>query len=113
MSTEKLPKAFKKKWVDALLSGEYKQGEGDLLHVGKYCCLGVACVVAGVRKHDMLNKGLIYTYEEYSEKVPAILRVEATEAMYIYRSTVPGALADLNDSEVPFEVIAGVINEYL
>jgi len=39
-----------KKWVDALLSDEYKQGGGALAqsvndHI-EYCCLGVACEVA-------------------------------------------------------------------
>lgn len=39
----------KKKWVDALRSGEYKQGHGQLrggAQQGKYCCLGVLCDVA-------------------------------------------------------------------
>jgi hypothetical protein len=32
--------------VDALRSGGFAQGTGRLLNAGKYCCLGVACVVA-------------------------------------------------------------------
>jgi hypothetical protein len=32
--------------VDALRSGRFEQGRGALLRNGKYCCLGVACVVA-------------------------------------------------------------------
>lgn len=38
-----LNKAFKKKWVEALRSGEYKQTRGKLFN-GKnsFCCLGVA-----------------------------------------------------------------------
>src|SRR5688500_14463606 len=34
-------------WVDALRSGEFRQGKRRL-HTddGRYCCLGVACVVA-------------------------------------------------------------------
>ena len=35
-----------KKWVAALRSGNYEQGRGALCREGKYCCLGVACVVA-------------------------------------------------------------------
>lgn len=35
---------IKKQWVDALKSGEYKQGKGMLLSPSdKYCCLGVLC----------------------------------------------------------------------
>lgn len=38
--------------VDALRSGEYRQGTGALQRGGKFCCLGVACEVA-------LKNGLI------------------------------------------------------
>ena len=33
----------KKKWVEALRSGEYKQGQGRLQRDGAFCCLGVLC----------------------------------------------------------------------
>lgn len=35
-----------KKWVAALRSGEFIQGTGVLFDGNRYCCLGVACVVA-------------------------------------------------------------------
>lgn len=31
------------KWVKALRSGDYKQGQFNLNKDGKFCCLGVAC----------------------------------------------------------------------
>lgn len=34
-----------RKWVLALVSGEYKQGKGVLRRGDKYCCLGVACEI--------------------------------------------------------------------
>lgn len=46
-----------RKWVAALRSGEYKQGERYLLSASpktlepKYCCLGVACSISS----DLLN----------------------------------------------------------
>ena len=46
--------ALKAKWVEALRSGEYEQGRGALLRDGRYCCLGVLCVVSG-RKIDGEN----------------------------------------------------------
>jgi hypothetical protein len=46
--TEKLPPDFKAKWIAALRSGEYKQGKDKLHHDGRFCCLGVGCVVAGI-----------------------------------------------------------------
>src|SRR5258708_27314920 len=33
----------KKKWVDALKSGEYQQTTGTLKDNNSYCCLGVLC----------------------------------------------------------------------
>ena len=42
-----MPKALKKKWLAALRSGEYKQGQGLLYNPDNesYCCLGVLCAV--------------------------------------------------------------------
>lgn len=34
---------YKKRWVEALRSGEYKQGKGALERGGNFCCLGVLC----------------------------------------------------------------------
>jgi hypothetical protein len=34
-----------KKWIKALDSGEYKQGNGALNNKNEFCCLGVACKV--------------------------------------------------------------------
>ena len=49
-----LPKKFKTDWINALRSTHYKQGAGNLRNQDNltdevtYCCLGVACDVAGV-----------------------------------------------------------------
>ena len=34
---------LKSKWVEALRSGRYVQGYGQLYYNQKYCCLGVLC----------------------------------------------------------------------
>jgi hypothetical protein len=34
---------IKEKWVNALRSGEYEQGQGVLRSSDKFCCLGVLC----------------------------------------------------------------------
>lgn len=41
--------ALKAKWVEALRSGDYRQGEGQLHNNDNdtFCCLGVLCVVMG------------------------------------------------------------------
>ncbi len=46
--------AFVMKWIEALESGQYKQGKNFLCQIDdtlgnkKYCCLGVACEISGV-----------------------------------------------------------------
>lgn len=40
-----MDKEFLKKWVEALRSGKYKQGQNCLRKGDTYCCLGVACDV--------------------------------------------------------------------
>lgn len=44
-----MKKAFKTKLVKALRSGRYKQGQGYLFNDGRRCCLGVGCLVLGLR----------------------------------------------------------------
>jgi len=41
---------IKRKWVEALRSGEYKQGQGALRDArdNTWCCLGVLCEVSGL-----------------------------------------------------------------
>lgn len=41
----------KSKWVQALRSGEYKQGTHVLKHDNAYCCLGVLCDLYS-KEHD-------------------------------------------------------------
>lgn len=51
-----------RKWVKALRSGKFKQCKNTLIEVypGKkdirYCCLGVACVVAGAVSKDSIKE---------------------------------------------------------
>jgi hypothetical protein len=37
---------IKKRWVEALRSGKYKQGKDYLCRDGDFCCLGVLCELA-------------------------------------------------------------------
>lgn len=43
---------LKAKWVEALRSGEYRQGTMYLRREGKHCCLGVLCELAGLEISD-------------------------------------------------------------
>jgi len=53
----KLPVKFKEKWLKALRSGEYKQGEGYLLINNTLCCLGVGCKVLNIPDKNINNWG--------------------------------------------------------
>ena len=45
-----MDKQLKRKWLKALRSGKYEQGQGLLRTVdNKFCCLGVLCDVQGRR----------------------------------------------------------------
>lgn len=45
MATLAEQKRNRKKWIQSLRSGKFKQGMNYLEKNGKYCCLGVACRV--------------------------------------------------------------------
>lgn len=65
-----MTKELKQKWIDALRSEKYVQGQGCLRSVkNKYCCLGVLCDVFGskrwkklTRTDFVLNTTVGYTY---------------------------------------------------
>lgn len=96
---------IKKKWVKALLSGEYEQGAGKLkTSSGKYCCLGVLRDVINPSdssfRHSFFDAPNSYLSETLAEKIGITNDVQ-TE------------LAKLNDQRVPFEMIAGLIDHAL
>lgn len=118
----KLPKDFKRNWIEALKSGKYKQGDGALRasvkddETGKksikHCCLGVACAVAGATgildKGFITNDGLEKKLIKSINKVPAILQSDKLEG-----NDIPNVLASLNDEGKSFKEIAKVIQKYL
>jgi hypothetical protein len=60
----KLPKEFKEKWITALRSGEYKQGNLQFYNRSNnsYCCLGVAAEVAGydLKASSMVGEAIFH-----------------------------------------------------
>lgn len=104
MTSEKLPKAFKKKWVDALLSGEYKQADCGLVSkTGRCCCLAVAAIESGFRREELRDDGWVMS-EKFKGAIPENFRLN---------SAIQFAFSDLNDDGVPFDIIAGIINQWL
>lgn len=106
----KLPKKFKKDWIKALRSGDYSQGNGKLVDSeNNYCCLGVACRVAGYNNGHIkrssveeINKNA-YISNEF-KKIPKILKGG---------NSLTKKLADMNDSGRSFKYIASYIERYL
>lgn len=107
MKYEKLPKEFKNKWVAALRSGAYEQGQERLKRGSAYCCLGVACVVAGVKKiHGNMT---FIPHKDHDDDgafnlVPDSIRCE---------SRTSSKLAGMNDDGCSFGEIADWIDENL
>lgn len=120
-------KEFKKRWIKALRSGEYKQGRRVLNSVDddKYCCLGVAC--------ELLVKDKFLTKTRPPGGGPNsayVLSVKPDEAEFSRQNTLylekaicdkiefeendSLKLAELNDlSYLSFEEIAKYIEEKL
>lgn len=109
----KLPKSFKKKWLKALRSGKYNQGTHALRTVTKecgttYCCLGVACHVAGAS--GLKGKGWIGNDNLFNIRIKSINKVPTV----LHGTTgIPSVLAYLNDHGKTFEQIADVIEQKL
>ena len=105
----KLPAEFKKKWVAALRSGEYKQGMGLLKGEDwnggpfSYCCLGVACEVAGCKNID----------GPFIRKGAGIRGITKLPKILIGDDGLPDKLAKMNDFGKSFKQIANWIEKNL
>lgn len=106
MPSTRLTRQEKRRWVAALRSGKFRQGQFQLHRAGRYCCLGVECVVNGRHTAAALGDFGMPSQIE-TPKLP---------------KPVQQALAELNDGVgdentparfVPFEVIAGVIDQWV
>ncbi len=90
----KLPKEFATKWLEALRSGEYKQGQEVLCSFTKeevtYCCLGVAGHICGLSNEDLLNR-VVFDFELAKAKLPQQLIGES------FHNDLVGILTNMND----------------
>lgn len=107
--------AFAKRWVEALRSGEYKQGRGQLRRGNKFCCFGVAC---DLFDHDAW-------YDDSFDGQDQVLPLEVRDALGLRSKagifSIPivvvedgeerhwECLAELNDHGWTFEEIADFI----
>ena len=119
---EKMNQEVKQKWVAALRSGEYTQGQGSLKNAkSEYCCLGVLCSVAkkeGLEVVEKYNTKLeSYTFDGDRTFLPYSVRDWAqlsTEAPYVLVGAGMERLDHLNDSgDFSFDQIADLIEASL
>jgi hypothetical protein len=58
----------KEEWIEALRSGEYRQGTDHLYNSGAYCCLGVLCRIAGAAFNE---ERTVYRHNDDGEIYPS------------------------------------------
>jgi len=104
--TEKLPIEFKKKWVEALRSGKYKQGKGALHRRNCFCCLGVVCMLFDISPTQLGEAGYIqnrddkYTVDADVSMIPDLIKGDNIE------NEIVTFISNSNDSGSTFEEIA-------
>lgn len=104
-----------RKWVDALRSGEYKQGRFDLAQCDEednltHCCLGVACEMAGLKPNFGSSSPVGIRSGSYDGSLGLLPRSVANLLGLDLSPAVTGrSLTSLNDGGATFEEIADLI----
>ncbi len=106
-------------WLQALESGEYKQGQASLHNIShdEYCCLGVACEVFIKRGGDLVkdtSERYLYTrYNEESMYLPQVLidalKLHDRSGLIDDPMRIHTDLADMNDMGKTHQEIAAYI----
>ena len=114
--TFRLPKEFAERWIEALNSDKYLQGEDTLVknldeeihdpNTCKYCCLGVAAKISGAPPEHFLTVDMLNEEEDFFRKykIPEVL---LTNVDY----SLPIVLSNLNDGASE-EVLYDIKREY-
>jgi hypothetical protein len=94
---------LKAKWIEALRSGHYEQGQGYLRHANQFCCLGVLCDL-----NDPANwrrSGDSYTYVVGHDVCKGLLPFDLKDKASITREH-ECEIAGMNDDGMSFIEIA-------
>jgi hypothetical protein len=114
-----------KKWVNALRSGKYKQGQGALKQYNdkgqaQHCCLGVLCELYNdtMKKNrkkilsEEFDAGYVRLNNNITSLPHEVMEWAGIEDNFGEFMTHPyGSLADLNDLGKSFTTIATIIEE--
>ena len=91
-----MKQALKKAWIEALRSRKYKQGENYLMIEAngkfQYCCLGVLCVVAGMKPKSVMYG--IHTFDGQGGTL-----TEKLKKRFGLDNKAANRLVNMNDSE--------------
>lgn len=105
--------AVRARWVEALRSGRYRQGDGRLRRLdGSFCCLGVGCDVLGVEWRSEEQWGCysaVGVVSTYDGKDAMNYLDNRTERALGLNSEQAVALANMNDDGKTFAEIADYI----
>ncbi len=117
--TRKELRDLKSRWVAALRSGDYSQGQYRLKDTKeeKYCCLGVLCQILTSEELNKLNmkfeNGFIfninYNINYNSENASNVILPYSMISKLSFPIGLQGHLANANDSGVSFNEIADQI----
>lgn len=116
MSDYKMDPALKAQWLDALRSGNYRQGRGELRCNDNYCCLGVLCKIGPTeevvgRTYDT-ERGHFVSYD-YTFEGKSCLDSLIPESYTNMPDDIQRFLANMNDVGETFETIADWIERTL
>ena len=118
-----LPREFKEAWIKALKSGNYVQGSGSLRKemdntdnpssTPTYCCLGVACSVAGVPEEYITGEWIDYVDGYEYDVVPEVLHGVSDENQLVEALSCMNDThtADTSEHKFSFEDIADWIDD--
>ncbi len=112
---------LKDKWIKALRSGYYKQGQEVLKSIDyKFCCLGVLCDIIDTNKWSLKTSLEAYTWESSDSLLPRSLQNELDLDSYVMIDLLQKdseyqrySLTMLNDQGMSFDQIADVIEYFL
>ena len=107
---------IKQMWLDALRSGEYKQGQGALHIDHSFCCLGVLCDLHRKNSINRLDwefnrRDNRFEYEGEAGELPNIINDWA--GINNIQKLIFSKLINCNDSGSTFAEIADIIEAEL
>ena len=97
---------IKAKWVEALRSGKYRQGQDFLKNGNTFCCLGVLREIIEPGSEELDDRGAQYLH-------PKFCAIAGLEPHKVGKTNDVYVLAHMNDDGKPFSEIAYWIEKNL